>query len=255
MRAPFELDGVVHLLRPTGRVAHHLDALRDGIAATSAPSLFHHAFGARLRLPRGSETPPDDFSAWVNGVVQDRETAERLAFAIDERGGSAGELRAALIEVLERIPEKARVSRDAPEEGDFVFLEMDSVLVPTGTMVHHCGELMPLLAEAHPSVLFYHLIEQPWLEPGRPSLAEWVEECGAPRLAEWLRQAMGSGQSIEESRRRLARRWRQSGLGRRVAEAAGRPEPERRETARRAVAGLVRRITRAEDPDDSRPGA
>src|SRR5438132_8977059 len=118
MPAPFPLLGVVHLVRPAGRTARDLESLRAGIAEASVQSLFYHAYQPLLRTTAASDAPPDDFSAWVNGVVQDRETAERLSFAIQDRSSSAAELRSALVEVLEALPEKTRRARDAPEEGE-----------------------------------------------------------------------------------------------------------------------------------------
>src|SRR5205823_1286867 len=83
---------------------HNLEDLRRGIAECSVTSLFLHAHQHQLRVPAGDELHPGDFNAWVNGVVQDRETAERLSFAIQNRGGSPAELRAALLEVLDSVP-------------------------------------------------------------------------------------------------------------------------------------------------------
>ena len=91
MNDGFELFGVVHLVRPAGRTAHDLEELRQGIGEASPESLFYHAHGPQLRHPEADEPHPDDFSAWVNGVVQDRETAERMSFAIQQRGSSATE--------------------------------------------------------------------------------------------------------------------------------------------------------------------
>jgi hypothetical protein len=243
-----------HLLRPAGRTAHHLEALRMGIAEASAQTLFNHALGPQLRHPSAEELPPDDFSSWVNGVVQDRETAERLRFAIQECGGSTDAMRLAMIEVLDRIPEKARISRDAPEDGDFVFLEMDSVPVPSGITAANSSELIHRLVDAEPSVLFYHLVEQPWLE-SRPLLLEWVRkerqraiwrladrQCAAGTTDRDGTQAAPATLAAERSRPA-------------VAEAAGAPEQQRREAQRQAVAGLVRRIVGPEDSNDARPGS
>jgi hypothetical protein len=241
-----ELNSVVHLVRPVGRRANHLEELRQGIAEASRTTLFYHTHGHQLRHPAASELPLDDWSAWVNGVVQDRETAERMSFVVLNRGDSADELRASLLEVLGSLPERTRVTRDAPEEGHFVFLDFESVTVPTGRIVTTSHELMEHLAEANPSVLFYHLIEQPWLDPDAPTLADWVRARGDERLAAWLDEAGRSGRPLEDVRRRLMRRWKQSSIARRVTAAALEPEESRREEARRAVAGFVRRMTGTE---------
>jgi hypothetical protein len=113
---------------------------------------------------------------------------------------------------------------------------------------------MELLAGVHPSVIFLHLVEQPWFEPDRPGLLEWVRAGGGDRIAAWFAEAVPPDQPLDMCRRRILKRWRQSRLGRRVAESAGFPDPQRRETARRAVAGLVRRITRTDESDEPRRG-
>jgi hypothetical protein len=245
---PFELFSVVHLVRPAGRSVRNLEELRAGLAEATPTTLFLHTQEHQLRHPAADEPHAPDISSWVNGVLQDRETAERLAFVIQQSGGIPTELRAMLLEVLESIPERARLGRSAPEEGEFVFLEMESVTVPTGRMVHDAEELMVHLAETNPSVLFYHLIEQPVLDPEAPSLAAWVRARGEPKLAELMEEPGRFGRPLEQLRQRLLRRWRRARLGRRIAEAAAVPENARREQGRQAVANLVRRMTQGENP-------
>jgi len=243
--AEFELHGVVHLVRPTGRRARDLEELRLGIAETPARSLFCHTRQCQLRDPAGAELPPDDFSAWVNGVVQDRETAERLSFVGLNRGGSAEEEREALLEVLGQVPEAARQTRDTPVEGAFVFLTVESVPLPTGVVARSGLELLEALIEAEASVWFYHLTEQLWFPEGR-SILEWLFDRGDDQIGLWLREDAGAGLPIETMRRRLLRRWRRSRLGRRLGEAAAVPEDQRREAGRAAVARFVRRIKKPE---------
>lgn len=247
--APFELSSVIHLIRPAGRQARHLEDLRQGLAAASAACLFNHTLQCQLRHAASDIMPPDDFSSWVNGVVQDRETAERLSFAVQHHGGSPDEMRGALVEVLESMPEEKRIAYDAPAEGSFVFLEVESVAVPTGASAYDPGELMAALAQADPSVWFYHLVQQPWLEPRTPSLVDWARAAGDDKLTEWFTEVSESGRPLPEMRRRIIRRWRTRRLAPRLAHAASRTESERREAEREAVQGLVRRMTsrRGED--------
>jgi hypothetical protein len=244
---PFELTAVVHLIRPAGRAARDLEGLRAGLAEAPERSLFYHAVQCYLRLPEAEDPSPDDLSAWVNGVVQDRETAERLAFAVQAQGATPAGLRAALIRVLDEIPEKTRLARAAPEGGAFVFLAADSVPVPTGALASEPGQLFDLLAEADASVWFYHLLEEPWFADGEPPLARWLRAAGAQRLADLLQECAAEALPLAALRRRILGRWRRSELGRRLAQAAGRPEDERRAVGREAVAGLVRRLRRGSD--------
>lgn len=247
---PFNMYHVVHLVKPAGASAHDLQQLADAISVVPDDALFYHAVQYQLRDPACAELPPDDFTAWVGGVVQDRETAERLSFAVQTRNSSARELREALLEVLSAVPERTRRLRDAPEGGDFVFLVTESVPVPTGTIVWSGEDLMAALAEADISAWFYHVMQQPWLLGNDAPLGGWLAQRGESRLAGWLQDSASRGEPLEQSRRSVLRRWRQSLLGRRVARASEAPAVERRELGRAAVADLVRRVTGSREPPD-----
>jgi hypothetical protein len=242
----FPLAGVVHLVRPTGARARDLDELRACIAGAPARSLFCHTLQCQLRDPSSAELPPDDFTAWVNGVLQERETAERLSLAVQLQAASVEELRGALLAVLEALPEKRRAARTAAEGGELVLLTAESVRVPTGLAVRDGTELMEALASADVSVWFHHVYEEPWLREGGAPLGEWLAARGEGRLAGWLDESPSWGLPVEAARRRVLRRWRGLRLRRSVAAAAATPEGERRDAARAAVANLVRRVTGTE---------
>jgi hypothetical protein len=247
----FELTSVVHLVRPASASARArtLESLRLWIAEASAATLFYHTIQCPLRHPESSELPPDDFSGWVSGVVQDRETAERLSFAVQSRSGSAADLREALLEVLEHIPDKARFSRAVPSEAEFVMMSAESVTIPTGVVATDPEMLVAKLGEAEPGVWFYHLIEEAWYTPGPPAIARWAREHGDSNLARVFEEEARAGRCLAAMRRRVIKRWNRGRLRARVAAATRASEGERREAAHEAVVGLVRRITRPDTPE------
>jgi hypothetical protein len=245
MSTPFELSGVVHLVRPAFLQATNLDELREGIANVEDRSLFHHAVQFQLRSPAGEELPPDDFSAWVAGVVQDRDTAERLSFAVQRAANGPAPLREGLLHVLDGMSQSTRKSHDAPEAGAFVFLVSESVVVPTGRVAHRAADLFAELTAADDSVWFHHFVERPWFD-GSLSIAEWLRDQEEPQLAGWLDEAAGQGLPLERMRRQLIARWRRRSIGPRVAAAQDSSEFERREAGREAVARLVQRIRQGE---------
>jgi hypothetical protein len=251
-RPGFELHSVVHLVRPAGARARNLESLRLWIAEATAATLFYHTVQCPLRHPHGTEPPPDDLSAWVHGVLQDRETAERIAFAVQSHAGSAADLRDALLQALAHVPEKIRFSHAVPPESEFVFLTAESVTVPTGVLAADAEELVHCLEEAEPGVWFYHLIEEPWYTPGPPAIVRWAREHGDPQLAKLLEEEGRGGRGLAEMRRRTLRRWRQGRLRARMVAASGASEDERREAGRTAVAGLVRRITHGDEAEEDR---
>lgn len=243
-RRPLQLRNVVHLVRPAQILARDLEQLRAGIAAAPDAALFYHTVQVQLRNPACDELPPDDLSAWVGGVVQDRETAERLSFAVQTRGSAPDELRAALIGALDVIPEKSRLASVAPHEGRFSFLLSEPVTVPDGAPVEDGDALIAALGAADASVWFYHLVEEPWFGGGRMPVADWLEAGQELRLADSLRQNARERIPLDMLRDRVLRRWKRSRIGSRVADAAQAPDAARREAQHEAVSKLVRRITR-----------
>jgi len=243
----FELHSVAHLVRPAGARARNLESLRLWIAEATAATLFYHTVQCPLRHPSSTEPSPDDLSAWVHGVVQDRETAERISFAVQSRAGSAADLREALLEVLASIPDKDRFSRAVPPESEFVFLAAESVPIPTGVHADEPEALVDCLGQAEPGVWFYHLLEEPWYAPGPPPIARWARDHGDAPLAKILEEESRAGRGLAELRRRVLKRWRQGRLRARVAAATRASEGERREAAHEAVVGLVRRMTHTDE--------
>lgn len=238
----FPIRCVVHLVRPTGTRATNLEELRGAIAEASDASLFNHCVQYQLRNPASKELPPDDLSAWVGGVVQDRATAERMSFAVSSHNRYSGELRPALLKVLDDVPASQRTSRTADAEGAFVFLEVEAVTLPTGIEVRDEEQAVQALVNADVSAWFYHVIEQPWFGTDRPTLHEWLEQRTEHKLAHWLVEIADAGLPIDAARERLLRRWRNSHLGRRLGDAAEMPDDIRREAGREVVGRLVRRM-------------
>jgi len=241
--AAFELSHVVHLVRRWGEPAANLDQLREGIASAPVEVLFRHALQYQLRAPGAEVLPPDDFSAWIGGVVQDVETAERLSFVV-QGGASPEALRGAILQVLDAVPQKRRAESDAPEGSHFIFLSATSLYYSSGTAVMDADGTVEALIRADAGVWFHHLIEEAWLGEGRTPLLEWLRSRNEERLADWLREAAESGMPIDKARARVLKRWRQSRIATRLADAARIPEDARRETGRQVVASLVRRRRR-----------
>jgi hypothetical protein len=244
---PFELRTALHLLRPTGRHARNLEELRTGLAEAPDASLFQHAVQHQLRHRGVEHEPTDDLSAWIAGAVQDRETAERCAFVVQTRNGSPAELRAALASLLDSVPAEARLARDAPEGGEFVFLASETIVLETGAVAHDAFELLDLLVRAEPGVRFYHLVEDPWYHAGESALAAWLAGIGEARLARAVRQRIDEQHPLERRGRRILAVLRAALVARRVSHADGGRMPLAGGGEREAASRLVHRITRPRD--------
>ncbi len=246
--AGFELRSVAHLIQPWGEPVRDLAGLREAVALAPAEAVFNHAVQYQLRHPGADELPLDDFSSWIDGVLQEREAAERLSFAVQTQGGSVTSTRAALLAVLDALAPKRKAGREAPPESALQLRCSVSVAFPTGVVAHDGDELVEAFAAADVAVWFYHLVEEPWFAPGPAPLHEWLGAIGERRLKGWLDEAVASGLPIEKARERLLRRWRRGRIARRVTDATAVPEDARREAGREAIARLVRRTQRPGEP-------
>lgn len=233
---PFELEGAVYLTAPTGASAVTLEDLRRCVAEASSASLFHHT--QRRRLAADDETPPDELSGWVRGVVQDYETAERIGFAVQSASAGAEPLRKRILEALEDLPLSVRERRAAPEGGRLSFLAVHPVPVPTGLQAEDADDLARLLEQATRDVWFHHLVEEPWFEPGEPTLLEWMREAGGDSLAITLEREVRRRASIESVRAAVRRHRKRSAITTRVLSGEHAAPSETRDLARR----LARRV-------------
>lgn len=216
MERDFELVGAAYLSRPTGQEAVNLEQLAAHIERADDATLFHHTQMPRLDDPDDGDVPADDFSNWIRGVVQDPETAERVAFAVQVCPADSEALRGALLDVLHRVSPGRRSQRSAPEGGAFVFLQSDVVPVPLGMAADSVEALMPMLMVADRSIWFHHCVEEAWLLPGATPIVEWLTDRHEDALARWFDRAASRGLSVEDLRSELQRHWRRS-LARRRA--------------------------------------
>jgi GNAT superfamily N-acetyltransferase len=122
-----------------------------------------------------------------------------------------------------------------------VFLEAESVVLPTGRNVIDVDDLHAALSDADNGVWFFHLIEEPWFQGREAGLLRWVRPQDHA-LADKLAGEAASGQPLENVRKRVLQRWRRRGLSRRLVEATGRPDDVRRTEARELMGRLARRV-------------
>jgi len=245
--APFELSGVVYLLQPAGYAVSNLDELLSRIAAADVETVFLHTQMSRLRPHADEAVPVDDLSHWVRSVVHDAATAERLAFAITSASHEVEEVRAAIVRVLEAIPQRARTEHAAPPGGALVLMRFDLVDVPSGVVARTPSELIEALVNSDRITWFHHLIEEAWLRPGPIPITEWLRAAGSPRLADILEREVESSRSVDQVRARTLRRWRRSRIASRLAEAArkGGADPA---DAQEAAERLARKIAGKDHP-------
>jgi hypothetical protein len=244
---PFQLHGVVHLLRPWGEPAADLVQLLEGISQAPDEVVFAHTLRGLLRDAGVRGAGMDDLSLWVAAVLQDHETAERMWFAAGSAEPHAGPVRDALVAVLAAVPEKRRQARRAPEGGEFGFLSASPLSYRAGAPHSSAADVLDALLGADLSVWFHHLHEQRWWTGERPALLGWLEAAGEPRLASWLEESARSALPLELSRRRFRIRLRMARAASHLGEVPARGREDERAAVRSAARRLVRRLS-GEEP-------
>jgi Family of unknown function (DUF5752) len=247
----FRFSSVAHLESPVGRVATNLDSLREGIEFAGLDSLFHHLTRVSLRHPHAGDQPANDFARWVGTALQDRETAERLAFVGATLVSPLETLRTSLLDVIASVPARRR-RQEAAEEAAFHFVRSVSVRAPLGLEASDPAELVGIWPRLDLASVFYHLIEATVHGPEEDALLRWLRESDANAMADSAERLASTGRTLSRLHRDLGTRWRRILIPSRLVDRLEAPEEVRREQARLAVARLAGRL-RSKSERGSKP--
>ena len=230
---------------PAGQVASDLESLKAGIATVSPESIFHHVTRMPVRFPHVRDLPENDFARWVGDALQLPEVSERLAFAGSLPAGSLEEVRAALLAVLDRVPERDR-RRSASEGAAFQFLEARTVLADLGIEAADPAEVVEVWPRLDDAATFLHLVEAPVFGRNEYALIPWLRARGARGLADSAAKAVAAGPPVARLHRDIGTRWRRSMIGRRLVERIDAAEEIRLREARETMARLAEKLKGAD---------
>src|SRR5271165_7252833 len=128
---PFYFNTSAHLLRITRYKANTLSELLDALRECPEESIFQHAFRTLQDHHFLSAGFSNDFAHWALAACNEPSLAEALA-GIDVREfTSVAELRARLIQTLERHLQESRESGARIADEPFYFCASDLVVMPT----------------------------------------------------------------------------------------------------------------------------
>ncbi len=226
---------------PAGRVASDLESLRAGIATVSPESIFHHVTRISVRFPHVRDLPENDFARWVGEALQLPEVSERLAFAGSLPVGALEELRAALLAVLDRVPERDR-RRSSSDGAAFHFLEARSVYADLGIEAVDPADVVEVWPRLDVGATFLHLVEAPVFGRTEFALIPWLLARGARGLAESAVKAVAAGSPAARLHRDIGTRWRRSMIGRRLVARIEAADEVRVREARETMVRLAEKL-------------
>jgi len=207
MRAaePFEFHSRLNLTLLTGSRAHDLAELLEQLRVVSDAVIYHHTHRFLVQHQFLSPEPPNDFAHWVFNVLLEERLGEELA-AIDVlRFQTIGELREALIGLIQSHLERVSEVRVAPPGMEFHFMRSVSFVLPTGLRAGNLREFRDALEQVSLSSIAYHMFDARLrLERGDNDFSRWLERgLNEPNLAAGLRTLDPYTHTEEGLRRRI----------------------------------------------------
>ncbi len=159
----------------TGVRAQSLPALREGLLAVPADSVYHHFWGGLLRARFDDPEFSNEFAVWVRHALHDLPLAERLAVIDPAEFADAEALRQEVLEVVEQRLDEIEAPAWAARDRQFHFLRGQLVVFDTARRIHDPRELVELLPQLSPGSVFYHLIDARRREPqGQDDFRAWL---------------------------------------------------------------------------------
>lgn len=226
---------------PAGQVATDLESLRAGIATVAPEAIFHHVTRICVRFPHVRDLPENDFARWVGDALQLPEVSERLAFVGSLPVATLEDLRAALLAVLNRVPDRDR-RRSASDDAAFHFLEARSVYADLGIEAVDPAEVVEIWPQLDDGATFLHLVEGPVLGRTDFALIPWLRTRGARGLAESAAKVVAAGPPVARLHRDIGTRWRRSMIGRRLVARIESAEEVRVREARETMVRLAEKL-------------
>lgn len=170
----FEFKQCVNILKATGLRARTLSELRDGIAAVSDESIFHHTYQYFLKGHILEHT--NDFAHWAGESIEERALAEHLSNIDVYDFRNIGELRKELLRVIDGYLEGFPTPREAITGNEFYFNETKILTFPIGLKAENLAEFLIAVKYIDAGSLYYHFYEaRVRLGGGVDDFSAWID--------------------------------------------------------------------------------
>jgi len=164
----------VNILKATGLRARTLSELRDGIAAVSDESIFHHTYQYFLKGHILEHT--NDFAHWAGESIEERALAEHLSNIDVYDFRNIGELRKELLRVIDGYLEGFPTPREAIAGNEFYFNETKILTFPIGLKAENLAEFLIAVKYIDAGSLYYHFYEaRVRLGGGVDDFSAWID--------------------------------------------------------------------------------
>ena len=172
-KEPFQFKECVNIIRSTGKRAKNLRELRDILFTIGEGSIFHHTYHYFLRRPILEYN--NDFAHWAGESLEERALSEYFSNVDPFLFKETGELREALLKVIDDYLKQFPEPREAMPGSEFYFNEAVTIRFPVGLRVNNLAEFLIAIKYIDPPSLYYHFYEvRTRLGSGVDDFSRWV---------------------------------------------------------------------------------
>jgi hypothetical protein len=147
---------------PLGKKVINLRELLEELRDVSESVLFFHLIQSRLALSHPAVEYPNDFALWAANALQDSKLAEKLSSFDPFEYENLGQVRQAVVDVLEEYIWDLPVVPWARPGFEFYFCEAAAVVMPSLVSASTIKEFCEALTKVGLDSIYYHFFEARW---------------------------------------------------------------------------------------------
>lgn len=188
---------------PLGKKVVNLRELLESLREVDESVLFYHLIQSRLTLGQPAVEFPNDFALWAAHALQDTKLAEKLSSFDPFEYQNLGQVRQAMVDLLEEYLWDLPFVPWARPGFEFHFCEASVVvmhsLISARTLKEFCGALTQVGLDS----IYYHFFEARWRlgELKTDDFSFWIEtNFGLPELVRAIREIDVYFYSLKEVR-------------------------------------------------------
>jgi hypothetical protein len=175
---------------PIGKKAINLRELLQAVRELDQAVLYYHIFQSRLAITQPGEEYPNEFAQWAATALQDIKLAEKLSFFDPFDYENMGQVRQAIIDILEEYLWDIPYIPWARSGFEFHFCEASTVVMRSQIRAQTMPELCESLRKVGLDSMYYHFFEARWRLGWRKAddFSYWIESnFGLPELVGAIR--------------------------------------------------------------------
>jgi hypothetical protein len=174
---------------PLGRRAVNLRELLQAIREVPESVLYYHLLQSRLAVSPPAVEFPNDFAHWAAVALQDSALAEKLSSFDPLKYNDLGQVRQAMVDILEEYLWDLPFVPWARPGFEFHFLEASTVVMRSKISAQTLPQFCQALTTVGLDSIYYHFFEARWRhDQSIDDFSFWIEtNFGLPQLVAAIR--------------------------------------------------------------------